>query len=146
MLFMIDVNYINFSWGYVNKGTLILPNGNILTYNLERAIENTIENKLSQSVIVGSITEDAINVIYKLIGESVDGELVDEGSVRYDSGGKSYKVYLYNQEIPNVLTLRIDGHRSEYNNAQSAITLVDMLKNIVQQCKMCDQYHVKGKN
>lgn len=99
MKVLFDIQYINYAWGYVNKGYLIMEDGDVYRYRLidsEDPKNGLLNYKHQNSDLAAKID---IRPLYAMLVDSKDGEISERKHVAFDAGGTTYLGYLGDQEI-----------------------------------------------
>ena len=129
--FLIDVNYINFAWGYQNHGTLITSDGHIMKYRIYDRNNNTLGDKLKNAHMVKTISLETVQRLYDLLLQSRDAMIIDEGHTGCDAGGESYTGYIFNDHNIEKIELSLTGDFTKYNANPAAIELVRQINQLI---------------
>ncbi len=132
-LFLIDVNYVNFAWGYQNYGTLIISNGLIMKYRITDKNNYNLGNKLKNAHVVKTISSETVQRLYCLLLQSRNAIIIDEGHTASDAGGRSYTGYIFNDDNIEKIELSLTGNFTKYNANPAARELVKEINELIKE-------------
>lgn len=92
---LIDINYINFAWGYQNRGVIIDNTGNVYRYIIQdRALPNDLETKIKNSKTINKVPTNMLQLIQSLSAQIRDVGEIPLKHVGFDGGATTYNLYL----------------------------------------------------
>lgn len=126
---LIDINYVNFAWGYQNRGVIIDNSGNIYQYILnDQKIAHDLATKLKYSKKIDMVPNNLLQLIHKLATQVKETGKISLDHTAYDAGTTTYNLYIIdNKQSIQILKLGQIGDWSGQNRDQSVSQLLSIL-------------------
>lgn len=128
---LFEIEHINYAWGFVHNGTLIMPNGELFRYDLSKLHDEhaSIQEKLDNSVKIGEISDELMQHLCKIF-KNIKPQEFDLKNVGYDGGSTVFRGFLKtNDKWINIELMQI-GDWSGKNSNELTDEIVDLLSEI----------------
>ena len=136
-----EYNYINYAWGYHNKGWIIDEEGNVRAYNLPEAWmepdstgyiqeEDLLFNISQTDSVIGVVDSTVLIAKAALIPGAKDGKISKQENTAFDAGSAVLSAYYYDAEEEAYIKvfLAMSGDFSSQNESREAKKLVSWLR------------------
>ncbi len=140
--YLFEVSYINWAWGYQDRGIYIDRDGRVCSYDLsdrkprfqypeDRVYTRAmLDDKYSgHCVLIGTVDLETLAAMSALVGPASQGQLTEPVHTGCDFGGEGFTAFLFDAETGTYTSvlLRQCGDWSRQNTAPEAATLHDWL-------------------
>ncbi len=142
-LYLFEVEYINFAWGFIQGGYYIDSLGDVSEYSHSQELWQSphpdsltyedLHDKFALRKPRNRIDPDEIRKYLALAEKASTGTLSLPQNVCQDAGGTIYRVYLYDEEseIYTPVVLYVAGDWAQKNPAPEADTLFRWLHRVI---------------
>ncbi|VAW16673.1 hypothetical protein MNBD_BACTEROID01-263 [hydrothermal vent metagenome] len=129
---LFQFEYVNHAWGENHRGFFVVPNGDILSYNLPEGWIFPVGDSISASALqnnlllatdtIGHVDAVTLNQMAGYVGEVFAGKLTEPKNLMADAGSEGYFVYRWDQDsnVYKRATLLIRGDFYQENNSPGA--------------------------
>jgi hypothetical protein len=136
-----EYRYVNYAWGYQEKGWLIDSSGNINSYNLPDGFilpdstglitgDNLAHNLALTDSVIGTVPGEDMDYYLGLIQGASEGIIGAPRSIAADAGNSVLSCYRYDsaENAYRYVFLGRSGDWEQFNQSEEAEILIDWLK------------------
>ena len=143
-IFLFEVEYINFAWGYQHYGFNIDIKGNVHRYEIDSTLDFPLDTNefskiqlyekfIQNAKYMYKIDKEIISDTKKLIFNAMGGGYSDTVEVGNDMGSTSYNCYYFDDKNEKYIRtiLSVEGDRQYHNTTIEAKEIVDWLRTVI---------------